>query len=273
GIHWHMNLDNEITYLANDRQRQDIPWVRMKDEKGNITEYAVKDIKLSGEQIAAAPKRKMDCIDCHNRPAHRYLPPDKAVDDSITAKKLDIALPFIKLKAVEVLTAQYETSDKAISSISATLDQYYKANYPDIYAARKDSITSSIAEVQRIYQANFFPEMKTNWSSHPDNIGHYKVEGCFRCHDGQHFSKTGKVIRNDCSICHTTVDQTFRNAATTASTDGVFQHPVNLGDKGSWQCASCHKHDKPFVHPLKLGDISRFQCADCHKGDSLKMKL
>ncbi|MBK7392452.1 MAG: cytochrome c3 family protein [Chloracidobacterium sp.] len=108
--------------------------------------------------------------------------------------------------------------------------------------------------------------MKTDWRAHPNNIGHYNAQGCFRCHDGQHFSPEGKVIRNECSICHTTIDQTFRGK-TTANTDGVFRHPLDLGDKNTWQCAACHKGDRTFTHPLNLGDISKFQCAECHKGN------
>src|SRR5215210_1050189 len=35
GIHWHMNLANEITYISTDTQRQIIPWIRVKDSEGN----------------------------------------------------------------------------------------------------------------------------------------------------------------------------------------------------------------------------------------------
>jgi hypothetical protein len=264
GIHWHMNVANEIEYIATDEKRQDIPWVRMKDASGKIVEYATRDAQFTPQQIEQTPKRRMDCIDCHNRPTHNYLPPDKAVDDSFTANKLDASLPYLKLKAIEVLTKPYNTTDEAVQTISSTLDEYYRTNHADVYSAKKDSINGAITEIQRIYQTYFFPEMKTDWQSHADNIGHYKVQGCFRCHDGQHFSKEGQVIRNDCSICHTTIDQTF-GAKTILAKNGAFQHPVNLGDKGNWQCAVCHKADKPFKHPLNLGDISRFQCAECHK--------
>jgi len=41
GIHWHMNVANEITYIAADERRQDIPWVRLKDRDGKITEHPV----------------------------------------------------------------------------------------------------------------------------------------------------------------------------------------------------------------------------------------
>jgi hypothetical protein len=264
GIHWHMNLANEITYIATDEKRQSIPWVRIKDRSGKVTEYTTKDAQLSPQQIEQTPKRRMDCIDCHNRPTHIYLPPDKAVDNSFVANKLDATLPYLKLKAVEVLSKPYNTTDEAVQTISADLSEYYRTNYADIYSSKKDSIDGAITEIQRIYQTNFFPEMKTDWRTHADNIGHYKVQGCFRCHDGQHFSGEGKVIRNECSVCHTTIDQTFEGK-TILPREGIFQHPVNLGDKGNWQCAVCHKADRAFKHPLNLGDISRFQCAECHK--------
>jgi nitrate/TMAO reductase-like tetraheme cytochrome c subunit len=272
GIHWHMNIGNEITYIATDEKRQQIPWVRMKDRDGNVVEYMSKDANLSPAQIESAPKRRMDCIDCHNRPAHVYLSPAKAVDDALAANKLDVSLPFMKLKAVEVLSRQYNTTDEAVGSIASGLDEYYRTNHAGLYSAKKDSIDNAVKEVQRIYQTYFFPEMKTDWQSHADNIGHYYAQGCFRCHDGQHFSREGKVIRNECGICHTTIDQTF-GGKTLTPPNGEFKHPVNLGDKNTWQCAACHKANKPFVHPLNLGDISQFQCAECHKGQSFKMNF
>src|ERR1044072_6466393 len=39
GIHWHMNLDNEVTFISADERRQVIPWIRLKDRAGNVTEY------------------------------------------------------------------------------------------------------------------------------------------------------------------------------------------------------------------------------------------
>jgi nitrate/TMAO reductase-like tetraheme cytochrome c subunit len=272
GIHWHMNIGNEITYIATDEKRQQIPWVRMKDRDGNVVEYVSKDAQFSPAQIEKSPKRRMDCIDCHNRPAHVYLSPAKAVDDALAANKLDVSLPFMKLKAVEVLSRQYNTTDEAVGLIASGLDEYYRTNHAGLYSAKKDSIDNAVKEVQRIYQTYFFPEMKTDWQSHADNIGHYYAQGCFRCHDGQHFSREGKVIRNECGICHTTIDQTF-GGKTLTPPNGEFKHPVNLGDKNTWQCAACHKANKPFVHPLNLGDISQFQCAECHKGQSFKMNF
>ena len=272
GIHWHMNVANEITYVATDEKRQDIQWVRMKKADGSVVEYTAKGTPLSQTQIENAPKRTMNCIDCHNRPTHIFLSPNNAVDQSLAAGNLDITLPFIKSKAVETLSRTYSTNQEAVESIRRDLDTFYRGTYPDVVAAKAGVVEAAIVEVQRLYQTYFFPEMKTDWQSHGNNIGHFNTEGCFRCHDGQHFSSDGKVIRNECSVCHTTVDQTFLGKPV-AVKDGLFQHPINLGDRNTWQCAACHKGDRSFKHPLNLGDISRFQCADCHTGSYEKVKF
>ncbi len=272
GIHWHMNLANEITYISNDERHMDIPWVQMKSPDGKVVEYTARGSNLSAQQIKQAKKKRMDCIDCHNRPAHIYISPNDGVDKSFEAGRLDRSIPFLKLKAVEVLAKQYATTEEALQNIASVMNTYYKTSHSNIYATKRDSINKAIIEVQRIYTTYFFPEMKTNWQTHPNNIGHRDTQGCFRCHDGNHFSNDGKMIRNECNICHTTIDQTFAGK-TFVPPDGKFQHPVNLGDRGAWLCATCHKGDRAFSHPLNLGDISKFQCAECHKEDKLKLML
>jgi nitrate/TMAO reductase-like tetraheme cytochrome c subunit len=262
GIHWHMNLENQITFIASDKQRQVIPWIRVQDRNGNVTEYYDRARPLSPEQIAGSEKRRMDCIDCHNRPAHAYLPPDVAVDQSFSAGRLDPSLPYLKRQAVEVLNKPYATEQEAINAIASGLDAFYRTNYNQIYSQQNDTIKSAIGETQRIFKTYFFPEMKTNWSTHPNNIGHLYSSGCFRCHDGEHVSNTGKVIRNDCNICHTVVSDSARPATVPSMVN--FQHPVDLGGLADRKCETCHKANEPFRHPINLGDISMFQCVECH---------
>lgn len=271
GIHWHMSVANKMEFAYSDDRRQAIPWVRMTDDQGNVTEFVDRAANLSADQIKALPVRKMDCIDCHNRPAHIYLSPNQLTDRSLDAGRLDASLPFIKAKAVETLSKPYNTEEEGLSTIASDIDGYYKTTYPDIYSSKQDSIKAAIADLQTVFSTYFFPEMKTDWKAHPNNIGHFYGQGCFRCHDNQHVSATGKVIRNDCNICHTTLDQTFKGQ-TISDPQGNFKHPVDLGDRGAWLCANCHKGDRTFVHPLNLGDISRFQCADCHSGKYDKVK-
>ena len=262
GIHWHMNLANEITYVASDEHRQVIPWIRAKDRQGNITEYYDRHRPLSSEQLATAEKRRMDCIDCHNRPAHNYLPPDVAVDDALASGKIDSSLPFVKRQAVEALSKTYNTENEAVVSIATALTGFYKTNYSDVVTSRPELMNAAVSETQRIYRTYFFPEMKTNWEVHPNNIGHLYSSGCFRCHDGEHVSNTGKVIRNDCNICHQVIADSANPAASVQIAG--FQHPVDLGGLSDRQCSTCHKANQPFQHPVNLGDISMFRCAECH---------
>lgn len=262
GIHWHMNIANEITYISTDPQRQAIPWVRIKDKSGRVMEYFDRNRPLTEEQLTHLPSRRMDCVDCHNRPAHIYLPPDIALDQSFVAGKLDLNLPFLKREAAAAISQAYPTTNEALKAISSRLDGFYRQNYPAIYSEKRSSVDGAITETQRIFQTYFFPEMNTNWQTHPNNIGHLYSQGCFRCHDGDHVSKTGQVIRNDCNICHTVIYDSA--ARETAFRLGSFNHPIDLGALGDRKCTTCHKGNKAFQHPINLGDISQFQCSECH---------
>lgn len=264
GVHWHVYEANEVTYIATDEQRQNIPYVRMKDASGKITEYYAKGSNLSQDEISKAPTRKIDCVDCHNRPSHVYVPPDRAVNEAFAAGKLDQSLPFLKREAVVSLSKTYSTNDEAVNAIASSIDGFYRSNYADVYQQKGNEIKTAIAEIQKIYQTYIFPEMRVNWKTHPDNKGHFYFQGCFRCHDGEHFSKEGKPIRKDCNVCHTVLDQT-EGTNIIKPADASFTHPGNLGNLGERSCMTCHTGDMGFQHPLALGDLSQFKCVDCHK--------
>jgi nitrate/TMAO reductase-like tetraheme cytochrome c subunit len=240
GIHWHMNISNEISYVAADEQRQIISYVYVKDVQGRVTEYFLKDSNQSKDQIAKSSKRRMDCVDCHNRPTHIYTPPDVSVDRSITAHRLDITLPYLKQQAVTALTGKYDTTDAAMQGIAKTIYEFYNSKYPGLVRTKEPEIRAAIDEVQRIFRSSAFPEMKLDWKTHPNNIGHFYFSGCFRCHDGNHVSPEGKVIRKDCDICHTILGQQ-ENTVNIASVPGLeFKHPVDLGDMTAVNCSDCH---------------------------------
>jgi len=103
GIHWHLNPANRVEYIPSDASRQKIPWVRVTDLRtGTASEYNSTEEPLSAQQIAAGPVRVMDCLDCHNRPSHRFEAPDAAVDQAILAGGIDPSLPGIKAAATEL---------------------------------------------------------------------------------------------------------------------------------------------------------------------------
>jgi len=182
----------------------------------------------------------MDCIDCHNRPTHIYVPPDRAVDDSMLAGRLDTSIPFLKQQAVEVLTKTYPTTNAAMEGIATDLHRFYLTKYPDLENNHQADIRNAIGEVQRIYASTTFPEMRLDWKTHPNNIGHYYYSGCFRCHDGQHVSSDGRAIRKDCSICHTILEQNEGATRLIAAEGAAFKHPVDLGDLTQVSCSDCH---------------------------------
>ena len=240
GIHWHMNIANQIDYVASDEQHQVIPYIHVRDMQGRVTEYSAKSSTLSKEQIEKAPMHRMDCIDCHNRPTHVYISPDQAVDQSLLARHLDPSLPYLKQQAVTVLSTNYGTTGAALEGIAKGLRGFYEAKYPMLAKTRELDIRNAVDEVQKIYQRTTFPEMKVNWQTHPNNIGHFYFSGCFRCHDGEHVSADGKVIPKDCNTCHAVVSQQQGTTALIPAGNQGFEHPVDIGDLTQVACVDCH---------------------------------
>ena len=233
GIHSHMNIANEVTYIATDEHRQQIPWVRIRNRKtGEMTEYMSESAKLTDAQFATLPRRTVDCVDCHNRPSHIYMSPDRAVDRTLITGQIDKTLPFVKQQAVAVLAKDYTTTAQAVGAIAADFPAYYQKTHPAVYSAKKAQIDTAVVVLQQVFSSTRFPEMRVDWRTHPDNVGHLMSSGCFRCHDDQHVSKDGKRISKDCSICH--------NVLSENQTKAEFQHPVDLGDLRAVNCADCH---------------------------------
>jgi nitrate/TMAO reductase-like tetraheme cytochrome c subunit len=230
GIHWHMNVGNKIEYLASDGARQKIPYVRVTElSQGVVTEFRSPRFTNAVDE---ASLRRMDCMDCHNRPAHRYQTPNNAVSLAMALGKIDRGLPSVKSNAVYVLTQSYTNEAQALQNIATTLSQRYP-NDPRIRPA--------IDAVQLIYKDNFFPDMKASWKVYPDNIGHKDWPGCFRCHDGLHKTADGKgsIKANDCNSCHTILAQGSGAELDQLTPKGQkFKHP---GDEVEGGCNDCHK--------------------------------
>jgi len=229
GIHFHMNVANKIEYIATDEARQSIPWVRVTDPQGVVTEYRNKSCTNDLSQLAI---RRMDCMDCHNRPAHKFQSPESAVNLAMSLGTIDASLPFIKTNAVGVLCRTYTNDTEALQGIATTL----AGRFPD-----DPRIRGTIAAVQQIYTNNFFPEMKASWRDYPDNIGHKDFPGCFRCHDGKHVTATGQNIKaNDCNACHLIIAQGSGAKLDVLSAQGQkFAHPIDEYDP-AYQCTDCH---------------------------------
>lgn len=246
GIHWHMNILNEVAYIATDRQRMEIPWIRSTAKDGTVRVYRDVEAGLTDEELAAYQPRRMDCIDCHNRPTHIYHPAARSVNHVMELGWIDRQLPYVKSIAVQALEYPYTTRSIALDSIRLTIEEYYRANYPRVYQQQKDAIDKAVEELQKIYSRNYFPEMKHDWRQYPDHIGHMYAPGCFRCHDGKHVSDDGKVLSRDCNACHTVIAQGYEKEKLRVSLKGVeYEHPIDIGD--AWKemnCSDCHSARK-----------------------------
>jgi nitrate/TMAO reductase-like tetraheme cytochrome c subunit len=242
GIHWHMNIANELSYIATDTQRQVIPWIKSKRSDGSVVVYRTTENSISDSAVQTMKKRRMDCIDCHNRPTHIYNPPARSVNHSMTLGWIDPALPGVKSAAVKALETSYATKMEGLEGIRRTLEDYYQTNYPQIASTNNDTLARAIKEVQRIFDHNYFPEMKVSWRKFPDNLGHLYSPGCFRCHDGKHVAGDGKILSRDCNVCHTILAQQFEKEGLRLSLDGIeYRHPVDIGT--AWKemnCSDCH---------------------------------
>jgi hypothetical protein len=243
GIHWHMVSGNTIEYIATDRERQDIPWVRVTDLDGNVTVYSDPESQIAPE-TPDIEVRTFDCIDCHNRPSHHFLPPATAMNLEMTRGAISPSLPFIRKTGLDLLNAQYETREEANAAIVAGIDEFYRTQYPDRYDALKPTIDQAAQTLLTIYNDNFFPEMKTDYRERIDDLSHFVNEGCFRCHGTDLQSESGETITAECESCHAVVAQgpSADLADLEQDINGLeFQHPVEIG--GVWQniqCTQCH---------------------------------
>ncbi len=150
------HVGRDIEYVSADAAAQMITSVTVDGKT-----YAVEGGAPAGR------RRKMDCIDCHNRVGHDFEMPETAVDRAITDERLDRSRPFARREAIAMLKSG-----------------------------------SPAPEIRGIYSENVFSSMNITWGTYPNNIGHDKFPGCFRCHGGEHVTKSGDAITRDCAACH-----------------------------------------------------------------------
>lgn len=246
GIHWHINPNIKIEYIASDKKNETLPWVRYTNMKtGEIFTYEDSGNSPSDSLIKNGKVQVMDCMDCHNRPSHSYNHPSTFLNNALTSGEIDNSLPGIKSLAMELCSKVFTTKDSSLEYISKEVLSYYEKNHPVVYETKRKSIEESIKGIQKGFAKNIFPEMNVRWSKYPNHIGHMHFNGCFRCHNDNHISKEGKTISKDCNLCHTIISQGPVNNLRITSVDKFLE----------------------FMHPGDVGDIWKSSlCIDCHSG-------
>lgn len=200
GIHWHVSRGVRIRYLG-DPSRESIYTVELTTPEG-----AQKVFATAAVPPVDAQWRTMDCIDCHNRPTHIFRAPAEEVDAALHDGRIDTSLAFIKREALRVLQAQYPSQQQARTAISREITAFYRANYPDVAAARASAVTQAGTVLGDIWCDNVFPQMKVTWNTYPNHLGHDdQSPGCLRCHDNKHVTTAGEKIPRKCELCHNVV--------------------------------------------------------------------
>ncbi|MCC7007442.1 MAG: NapC/NirT family cytochrome c [Acidobacteria bacterium] len=190
--HWHARPDVVVEFAAEADDLKTIPYVKVT-ENGKVTEYFAEGVTAPPQ---GRPLVRMDCVDCHNRPAHTLAQtPAQVVDQAIVRREIDTALPFARSEMVEALGAEYPAGTDARQAIAARLTEKFGTS-----PAAKQAVAVAI----RLYSEHVFPRMNVTWDTYTNQLFHIDDTGCFRCHTDEHKTKDAepKVVRQDCDLCH-----------------------------------------------------------------------
>ena len=194
-IHWHARPDLRMEFAVSAQDPNVVTYIRATRSGAPVEEYFGPGVTST----PSTPLQPMDCRGCHSRPAHAFgATAERTVDNAIGGGLIDRTLPFVRREAVAALKADYQTEDAALSAISKRLKDFY-ASVP---AAPQPAVSNAIAQVQQLYRTNVFPEMKITWGTYVPQNSHIDAPGCFRCHTDEIKSRTGRVVGQDCELCH-----------------------------------------------------------------------
>jgi len=273
GIHWHMAINEKVYFKSKDPELQQIPWIKVISGDGSIRVYQDNNINTSDEELDKLPIHFMDCMDCHNRPSHVFLPPETAVDRAMAGGNISPKLPWIKKLALDILVKKYDDGQNVNEAIRQFIEDYYAKNFPDVIRNQKNLVSQAIETIFAIYSRNVFTTMKVNWTTYPNNIGHRNWPGCFRCHNDRHVSQAGKVLTSSCPVCHTVPQRgPLLPLGATSPISTESWHPWPL--KGKHQkilCNLCHRAGyRPPLDCISCHNISvsapmmSTGCTTCH---------
>lgn len=194
---WHMRPDVVVEFIATDETLEEIPYVR-STVAGETTEYLWPEFDSPPE----GELRRMNCLDCHNRPAHQLTEtPERIVDRAIANGTIDTSLPFTRRELVNALIEEYPDEEAARDGIARQLGEALGTG---------PGAADLVAFAQRTYATHVFPAMNVTWGTYRSMLDHSDgSSGCFRCHDDAHEAIGAPpdvdvpVISQDCESCHT----------------------------------------------------------------------
>jgi hypothetical protein len=269
GIHWH--VDQNVEYVTDDPQKRTIPWVRITGKDGKTTTYFDAASKVARAEMDQAPKRKMECADCHNAAGHPFTNPADRVDHAILEGRIDRSLPSIKARALAIIdkaSLLHGPMEEQVPQFKQIIaDAAPKGELKPAVKTAEDQFAATMLDILKLSE---FEAKDLTWKSFPNHAGHKDSPGCFRCHDGKHFNEKGEAIRLQCTLCHdlpqVSVEGTVKTVASTVAPGltppGSHEEPNWMRDHRSQvdtSCAMCHG-------PIKWGNDGGGFCSNpaCH---------
>lgn len=207
GIHWHVSNNVKVEYQSLDDKRTKIGTVKVSLPDGVTEEYHIdygdEEAEAAGEEIEW---RTMDCIDCHNRPTHIYDRLEERVDFGLLSHRIEPSLPGIREDSITVLKADYTSRDQAEEQMIKNLIELQAKRHGKAYVDKNNELLVKAGQfLLETYMNNVWPAMNITWGTYKQHIGHQDADegfGCWRCHDDEHQTSVGKVIPQDCDLCH-----------------------------------------------------------------------
>ena len=126
------------------------------------------------------------------------------MDNALVQGQIDSGLPYLKREATAALDPANSSLEQAYAKIDAIKD-FYRSNYPEIYSQKAVAIDEAVSVIKGIAVLTTFPDMKVNWNTYLNNIGHQSSLGCFRCHGklvAKNGPQQGQTVSADCTLCH-----------------------------------------------------------------------
>jgi hypothetical protein len=261
----------DVEYVSPDEQKRTIPWVRVTGKDGKTTTYVDSTTKMGKAEMDQAPKRRMECADCHNAAGHPFRNPAVRVDEAMAEGLIDKNIPNVKARALAII----DKASPLHGPIDEQIPQFQKiiadaAPKGDLKPEEKAAEAQFAKQMLEILKLSEFEAKDLTWKSFPNHVGHQDFPGCFRCHDGKHVNEKGQAIRLQCTLCHdlpqVTVDGTLK---TVASTVAPGLSPPGSHNEPNWMhehrtkidnsCQMCHG-------PIKWGKDGGNFCANpaCH---------
>jgi len=197
GIHWH--IVNRVDYYPLDELHQEIPYVRVYNDDGTMTDYVDVESGFDASTMDESKLVTMDCVTCHNRVTHEFSFPEESINIAMARGQISADIPQIHSRAVEILSRDYTSRDEAFAAFDG-LETYYKST--EEYAEYNEQVTTAVQALKDIYDRTVFHEQEIDWTTYPNNVGHINSPGCFRCHDGKHLDNNQQAVRLECNVCH-----------------------------------------------------------------------